>query len=263
MSTPLPRVLVVEDESITALHIKTILDGKGYFVPAILATGEEAIELAGELNPDLVLMDIRLRGSVDGIAAAQAIRSRFDLPVVYLTAYADPETSERARRTEPHGYLLKPFDERELLIVVEMALYRHQMERKLRESERWLTATLRNIGDSVIATDGEWKIRFMNPRAESLTGWDADLAIGRELAEVLRVSLTANPRPLSDSSEPTSGGMAVGRLIARDGREIAVEENSTTIRDERGRVLGTVISIRERKAPAPAPIRARTRPKRR
>ena len=247
MSAQLSRVLVVEDESITALHIKAILDAKGYFVPAITASGDEAIELARELNPDLVLMDIRLRGNIDGIETAQAIRSRFDLPVVYLTAYADPETSERARITEPYGYLLKPFDERELMIVVEMALYRHRMERKLKESERWLTATLRSIGDSVIATDGEWRIRFMNPRAESLTGWAAHLAIGRELAEVVRFSLTASPRPLSSSSPSTGGGTAEGILIARDGNEIAVEENSTTIRDEHGRVLGTVIAIREKR----------------
>jgi two-component system cell cycle sensor histidine kinase/response regulator CckA len=247
MSGQLSRVLIVEDESITALHIKTILDAKGYFVPAIVASGDEAIELARELNPDLVLMDIRLRGNVDGIEAAQAIRRKFDVPVVYLTAYADPETTERARLTEPYGYLLKPFDERELMIVVEMALYRHRMERKLKESERWLTATLRSIGDSVIATDAEWRIRFMNPRAESLTGWTADLAIGKELAEVVRVSLTANPRPLSPSVALAGGGFAEGILTARDGSEIAVEENSTTIRDERGRVLGTVIAIRKKR----------------
>jgi len=248
MSAQLSRILVVEDESITALHIKTILEAKGYVVPAIVGSGDEAIEMAREFIPDVVLMDIRLRGNIDGIEAAGTIRSRFDVPVIYLTAYADQETSERARLTEPYGYLLKPFDERELMIVVEMALYRHKMERKLKESERWLTATLRSIGDSVIATDGEWKIRFMNPRAEILTGWAADLAIGRELSEVVRVSLTANPRPLAPSTALAGGGMADGILTTRDGGEVAVEENSTTIRDERGRVMGTVIAIREKRA---------------
>jgi len=110
------------------------------------------------------------------------------------------------------------------MIVVEMALYRHKMERKLKESERWLTAILRSIGDSVVATDGEWRIRFMNPRAESLTGWAADVAIGRELAEVVRFSLTANPRPRMPGPESTGGGTAEGILTARDGSEIAVEE---------------------------------------
>ncbi len=248
-ATP-PRVLIVEDESITALHIKTILAREGYDVPAIISTGDEAIELAAELNLDLVLMDIRLRGTIDGIEAAETIRRVYDLPVIYLTAYADPETSRRARLTDPHGYLLKPFDERELLIAVDIALYRHQMERKLKESERWLAATLRNIGDSVIATDGDWRIRFMNPRAESLTGWDAEAAVGRELTEVLRVSLTTGPRPLSLSHSASGGGTAEGVLTSRDGREVFIEENSTTIRDEQGRVIGTVIAIRDRKNPA-------------
>ena len=247
-ATP-PRVLIVEDESITALHIKTILAREGYVVPAIVASGDEAIELAGELNLDLILMDIRLRGAIDGIEAAETIRREYDLPVIYLTAYADPETSRRACQTGSHGYVLKPFDERELLIVVDMALYRHQMERKLKESERWLAATLRNIGDTVIATDGEWRIRFMNPRAESLTGWDAEAAIGRELTEVLRVSLTTGPRPLSVNHDASGGGTAEGVLISRDGREVLIEENSTTIRDEQGRVIGTVIAIRERRKP--------------
>lgn len=242
-----PRVLIVEDEGITALHIKTILSREGYEVPAIVASGDEAIELAAELNLDLILMDIRLRGTIDGIEAAETIRRDFDIPVIYLTAYADPETSRRARLTNPHGYLLKPFDERELLIVVEMVLSRHQMECKLKESERWLAATLRSIGDTVIATDGEWRICFMNPRAESLTGWDAEAAIGRELTDVLRVSLTAGPRPLSLNYDASGGGTAEGVLTSRDGREVLIEENSTTIRDGQGRVIGTVIAIRERR----------------
>ena len=219
----------------------------------IISTGDEAIELAGELNLDLILMDIRLRGTIDGIEAAETIRRDYDLPVIYLTAYADPETSRRARLTDPHGYLMKPFDERELLIIVDLALYRHEMERKLKESERWLAATLRNIGDTVIATDREWRIRFMNPRAEILTGWDAEAAIGRELAEVLHVSLTTGPRPLSVSHDIPEGGTAEGVLISRDGREVFIEENSTIIRDDQNRVIGTVIAIRERTNPNQVP----------
>jgi CheY-like chemotaxis protein len=106
-------------------------------------------------------MDIHLRGDLDGVETAMQIRQAFDIAVIYLTAYADPATLRRARITEPYGYLLKPFDERELHIVIEMALDRHEMERRLRDSERWLTATLRSIGESVIATDADWRIRFM------------------------------------------------------------------------------------------------------
>src|SRR5207244_1917111 len=99
----------VEDESITALHIKTVLVRHGYAVGAIAKNGPEAIEKTAQFEPNLVLMDISLRGEMDGIEAAEVIARRFDRPVIYLTAYADRETTERARLTGPHGYLLKPF----------------------------------------------------------------------------------------------------------------------------------------------------------
>ena len=239
-------VLVVEDETIIALAIRSTLEGLGYQVPAIAVSGDEAIHKAIECRPDLVLMDIHLRGDMDGIDAIQEIRRRIDVPVIYLTAYADPATVERARKTEPYGYLLKPFEQRELHIVIEMALYRHEMQRKLRESERWLAATLRSIGDAVVATDGDWRIRFLNPAAEKLTGWSAEEAIGRELAQVLPVAMGGAPRPLSTDDDVSGGGIAEATLTTRSGARIPIQESSTTIRDDDGRVIGTVIAIRGR-----------------
>ena len=154
----------------------------GYAVPATASSGEEAIEKAAALRPDLVLMDIRLRGAIDGIEAAEEIRTRFNIPAVYLTAYADPATLSRARLTGALGYLIKPFGERELHAAVEVALYRHRLEQRVKESERWLAATLRSIADGVIATDAQGGIRFMNPVAERLTGWTAAQAAGRQTA---------------------------------------------------------------------------------
>ena len=244
MSAP-ASILVVEDEGVIALDIRATLAHLGYTVPGAVATGREAVAKVAELRPQLVLMDIHLRGDMDGVEAAREIRERFDVPVIYLTAYADPATLQRARVTEPFGYLLKPFEERELHVVIEMALHRHELERRLRESERWLAATLRSIGDSVIATDAAWHIRFMNPAAERLTGWSAAEATGRELAEVLRVSLPTLPRASVTGHEDVSGGTAQGVLVTRDGREIQVEESSTLIRDDAGSVIGTVIAIRD------------------
>jgi PAS domain S-box-containing protein len=238
-------ILIVEDENIIALDIKTTLTNLGYAVPALASTGEEAIEKVAELDPDLVLMDIHLRGAMDGVDAAEAIRSRFDVPVVYLTAYADPATVGRARVTEPYGYVLKPFDERELHVVIEMALYRHRMASELKDSERWLSATLRSIGDGVIAVDHLWRVRFMNPVAENLTGWPVERAIGRDLADVLRVSIATPPRPLPAGDRQVGGGVAEGILFALDGRELPVEESSTTIRDPNGRVVGSVVAVRD------------------
>jgi two-component system cell cycle sensor histidine kinase/response regulator CckA len=149
-----PRILVVEDENIVALDIQRDLISFGYAVPATAASGEEAIEKAAALRPDLVLMDIRLRGAIDGVEAAEEIRTRFDIPAIYLTAYADPATLSRARLTGALGYLIKPFGERELHAAVEVALYRHQLEQRVKESERWLAATLRSIADGVRALEG-------------------------------------------------------------------------------------------------------------
>ena len=115
---------------------------------------------------------------------------------------------------------------------------------KRRDREQWLTAVLRSIAYGVVATDDQWRIQFMNPAAETLTGWSAGTAIGHELGEVLRVSISS-PRPLDTESGPLRGGTAEGVLACRDGSAILVEETSTTIRDDRGRVIGSVIAIRE------------------
>ena len=127
------QILVVEDENIVALEIKSRLEGLGYVVLAIASSGEEAIQKAEETNPDLVLMDIKLKGDMDGIEAAGKIQTRFNLPVVYLTAYAEENTLQRAKITVPYGYILKPFEERELHANIEIAIYKHQMEKKVKK----------------------------------------------------------------------------------------------------------------------------------
>ena len=117
------KIMLVEDEVLFAKDLQDLLVSWGYTVPALVATGEEAIEKAGEIKPDLVLMDIVLKGGMDGIEAADTIRTRFKIPVVYLTAYADDETVQRAKITEPYGYVLKPLEERDLHVTLEIALY--------------------------------------------------------------------------------------------------------------------------------------------
>ena len=121
------QILVVEDERIVATDIKMSVQRLGYAVCGIAFSGEEAIKKAEEMHPDLVLMDIVLEGDIDGIEAASAIRTRFDIPIVYLTAYADEETLERAKITEPFGYIIKPFEDRELNSILEIALYKHTL----------------------------------------------------------------------------------------------------------------------------------------
>jgi PAS domain S-box-containing protein len=197
-------------------------------------------------------MDIRLgEAGADGIDVAEKIRARFQIPVVYLTAYADDETVRRASRTEPFGYILKPFDDVQLRTVIEMALYKHAAERKLRESERRYVATLSSIGDAVIATDAEARVTFMNPIAENLTGWTRADAMGRLLKEVFVIVNEDTREPVEDPAEKVLRlGTIVGLanhtvLLSRDGRELPIDDSGAPIVDDHGDVTGTVLVFRD------------------
>ena len=139
------RIIIVEDQGIVALSLKNMLHNLGYKVPTVVSSGEEAVEQALRTHPDLVLMDIMLAQEMDGIEAAGHIQRQTDIPVIYLTAHSDDATLQRAKITEPFGYLIKPFEERELRITIEMALYRHLLERKLKERTLELEKALAEI----------------------------------------------------------------------------------------------------------------------
>ncbi len=245
------HLLIVEDQNIIAMDLKHRLIGLGYEVVGVSATGEDAIRLADKLRPDLVLMDIRLRGEIDGIQAAEQIRALADLPVIYLTAHSDNQTLQRARLTEPYGYVLKPFEDRELHMAIEIALYKHSMEMKLRAHERWLAATLSSIGETVIATDAQGRIQFMNPVAETLTGWRQSEAVGRTEQEVLcfasEVSLATQASPiaraLQDSRVITL--MNQTQLIGRNNRATPIDSNAAPIIDEHDAIVGAVLVARD------------------
>jgi two-component system cell cycle sensor histidine kinase/response regulator CckA len=245
------NILVVEDEGIVAEDIRSSLESLGYAVSAVVSSGQEAIKKAEEYKPDLVLMDIVLKGEIDGIEAADQIRLCFNIPVVYLTAYAEEGTLDRAKVTEPLGYIVKPFEDRELRTTIEMALYRHKMENRLREREEWLSTTLGSIGDAVIATDARGLIKFMNPVAESLTGWKEEEAGGKSLTEVFNI-INEETRKLVESpvNKVLRKGVVAGLanhtlLIARDGTEIPIDDSGAPIRDARGDIIGVVLVFRD------------------
>ncbi|MDP3028538.1 MAG: response regulator [Deltaproteobacteria bacterium] len=245
------KILVVEDEGIVAEDIRRSLQNLGYTVSAVVSSGQEAVKKAEEYKPDLVLMDIVLKGEIDGIEAANQIRLCFNIPVVYLTAYADERTMDRAKVTEPFGYIVKPFEDRELRMTIEMALYKHKTENKLREREEWLSTTLGSIGDAVIATDAHGHIRFMNPVAESLTGWKEGDADGKSLTEVFNI-INEETRKLVESpvTKVLRKGVVVGLanhtlLVARDGAEIPIDDSGAPIRDAKGDIIGVVLVFRD------------------
>ncbi|MGI6648941.1 MAG: response regulator [Bacillota bacterium] len=241
------RILIVEDEGIEALDLQQRVTGMGYTVLDIVSTGEEAIEKAGETLPDLVLMDIMLPGEIDGVTAAEQIRSRFNLPVIYITAYADEDTLQRAKVTEPYGYIVKPFRERELQITIDMALHKHEMGKKLRESAKWFSTTLKSIGDAVIATDKKGRITFMNPVAERLMGWKLEEVKSKKLTEVFNIINMYSRQPAENPvTRVLLEGVTIGLanhtlLIAKDGTEIPIDDSAAPIKDDQGNIVGVVL----------------------
>ncbi len=238
------KILVVEDESLVARDILNMLQSLGYDPMGVVSSGEQALVKAAASSPDLALMDIVLKGEMDGITAAEKLWEDFGIPVIYLTAYADDTTFERAKLTKPFGYLLKPFEERELQTTIEMALYKSKMETRLREREQWLSTVLRSIGDGVVATDVKDRVTFMNPLAETLTGWAQDDALGRPLGEVIALD---GAHPENPSSPGAGGGASLqeGVLEAKGGGRIPIERTSTSIIDSRNDAQGRVLVFRD------------------
>jgi two-component system cell cycle sensor histidine kinase/response regulator CckA len=244
------RILIVEDEVVVALNLEARLSQLGYEVLGRTGDGPEAVRMAEALRPDLVLMDIQLNADTDGISAAQDIKDRLNIPVVYLTAYADADTLQRAKITEPFGYVMKPFGSRELHSTLEMALYGFRAQQEVRESREWLFTTLRCIGEAVIATDNQGRIRFMNPAAECLTGFKQEEALDRDVDTVLRL-LTDSGEPVTCS--PSKRALAAGSPITDDGNyvlltksavRVPIVDGASPIKNPRGEVIGVVIVIR-------------------
>ncbi len=156
------EILVVENEQLVAEDLKRALESLGYSVPAVVAQGKKALRRLEKRLPDLVLMDIVLDGELSGIQTAQRIRRRWDLPVIYISAYSDPETVRSARSTEPYGYILKPIDERELRVTIELCLYKHASEKKLKERQERLRHFIDPATDTFCLLDSRFRVVEMN-----------------------------------------------------------------------------------------------------
>ncbi len=245
------KILIVEDDRIVAEDIKISLEKLGYSICGIQAYAERVSENVKKDKPDLVLMDIMLKGEMNGTEAAGHIQKHFDIPVVYLTAHTDETVLNRAKSTEPYGYVIKPFEDRELKTAIEIALYKHKMELKLKKREAWLHTTLRSIGDAVIATDPNGNVNFMNPVAQTLTGWNEDDAIGVDLARVFNI---INENTREQVENPVDKVIRIGNivgmanhtiLISKDGREVPIDDSGAPIRDEKGSLIGIVLVFRD------------------
>jgi PAS domain S-box-containing protein len=243
------KVLVVEDEGLIAHDIATRLQALGHEVVATVATAEEAVEQAA--GADLVLMDIRIDGQRDGIAAAQEVRARHHIPVVFMTAHADRATLERAKAADPFGYITKPLGPASLHTSIEMAIYKHRVERQLEEQEAWHRTTLASVAEAIVVADPFGRIRTLNRAAEVFCGWTAADAIGQRLESVVRLveeesgNDLGDPAPLAilrGAPVPLDHGL---RLISRGGREIAVEGTVAPARSSSETLLGVVLTLRD------------------
>ena len=174
-----PKVLIVEDEVITALELRYHLEQLGYEVVETVSSGEKAIERAIVLEPDLLLMDVRLEGRMDGIEAAREIRTRIDVPVIFLTAFGDEETLSRAKETGPFGYILKPFQERELRATIEVALTKHTSHHNLQQSRDDLELILDGLRIGTAITDDSGRMTFFSRVARRLLGYEEDEGLGQ------------------------------------------------------------------------------------
>jgi PAS domain S-box-containing protein len=253
------QILVVEDDNIVVMELQDRLQSLGYAVVAVASCGEEAIRKAGETHPDLVLMDIRLKGEMDGVEAAEEIRDRFNIPVVYLTALADEGTLQRAKVAEPYGYIIKPFDERELRTSIVVALHRHKLEAALRESERHYRLLAENVSDVIWTMDMNLQLTCISPSVSRLRGYNVEEAMAQTMEERLtpasfEVATKAFAGALVvDSME--RGGLSGSQTLeleftCKDGSTVWTEVKVTLLRDSNGQptgILGVTRDITERK----------------
>ena len=246
-----PNVMIVEDEMLVALQLEEKLPRMGYNVIASVTSGEEAVEKAYDLQLDLIIMDIRLDGELDGIEAAGRIRGRHNIPVIYFTAHSDDTTLRRAKLTSPAGYLVKPFSETDLRTAVDTALYKYGRIKEVEEAVGLVSSPLDNLGGAVIVTGDDGTIRYMNSVAERLTAWRHENAAGRNLIEVYvlkdpetgsmvnsDVSMLLRPGYASAPSESL--------LVSQDLTETHIEPSVIPVNDAKGRLSQVIIAFQKR-----------------
>jgi PAS domain S-box-containing protein len=245
-----PRIMLVEDEKVVAADIEECVKGLGYEVVGAASTGTEALQLADKTMPDLVLMDIKLKGPLDGVDVAGALYEKHKIPVVYLTAHADAEILERAKRTAPSGYVLKPFDERTLRTAIEIAFDRHRRERSLIEGGQRLAAAIGSIDEAVIVTQKNGQVAVMNRVAETLTGWKQEDALGKPLSHILTILNSQTGAPAaSPIGRVLREGISIGLgehalVLSRQGRRAPIQGSASPVHDGDTRAVGVCLLFR-------------------
>ncbi len=233
------RILIVEDEAIIAMELRETLEHLGYSVVGNELRGEDAVLAAGKLRPDVVLMDIHLKGKMDGIEASDRIARRYDIPVIYTTAHSDRETLSRAIRTQPYGYIIKPFNEHDLYSNIEMAMHKHRVKSRLEGSPEMVDSALNMVAGAVVITDSGGCIERLNLEAERLTGYRLSDVEGVQFFTAFRVSVPGRDvlmEKLLVSSEYAAGSMlsfpSTIRVGMKSGGYILAHLNTVVIQEK-------------------------------
>jgi PAS domain S-box-containing protein len=243
------RILIVEDDLIVAESIKETLISFGHEITGIVTSGEEGIQFAALNRPDLTLMDIHLRGRIDGLQAAKQIWSDYDIPVIFLTAYADPATLEQSKLAEPYGYILKPFQEKNLQATIEMALFKHRMEQRVKESEARYRAVMNQTADAIILVDNEsLQITEANIAFYKLLGFTPENLSTLTVCDLVDDTPSNVRANLQFAKENQQFFIGNRKYRRQDGTYLDVEVNVSNIQYQSQEILCLVIrDISERK----------------
>ena len=243
------RILIAEDDGIIAARLRSFLIKLGYVVPAVVASGEEAVRQAAAFRPELVLMDIRLAGNLDGIEAGGQISADLGIPLIYLTAYMDDTLLQRAKRTEPYGYLVKPVQDRELRATIEVALYRHHMDQQLRESEERYRAVVSQAVEGITLFEAETGCLLeANSAFQRMLGYTAQEIPTLTIYDVMRPDPTSADLDLSMVLKNRQGVLGERRFVRKGGSLIDVDVSASLITREARPVICLVAhDITERK----------------
>ena len=242
-------VLIVEDEAIIAMDLSSQLESMGYKVCAVADNGDAAIKMANQHHPDLILMDIVIKGTIDGIQTAERIIKELKVPIIYLTSFSDEDTVRRASKTMPYGYISKPFYSKDLNSAIKIAIYKATLEKNLRSSELWFSATLSCVADAVIATNTDYKIHFINPAAELLIEATLEEVDGLHINDVFMIEDDINGKKFELShalQDNKVTDISFGSTLRTlKGNKRPVDFAAAPIRGDGNKPLGSVIAIRD------------------
>lgn len=248
------RILIVEDEGIVAHDIQGRLRQIGYHADQIAASGQEAVRIAVDTLPDIILMDIRLANGMDGIAAAQIINASCNIPIIFLTGHSDEASLTRAQLTGPYGYVLKPVETTELRIAIEMALQRHHLQSKLNESNSRLATTLASLGEGVVSTDAAGTVTTVNRVATAMLGKNEESLLGQKISDVFHLSPGDRPGLFELMADPVTQLLAATKeklfypdtsIPGADGEERPVDVTASLIVSGRHKPDGAVLVFRD------------------